>query len=230
MALILGIDTATVGCSAAVMQGDICLAAEGARMARGQSEALAPMMQRVMAAAGIEWSMLDGIAVSRGPGAFTGLRIGLAAARAAALAIGRPCLGVETFDVLARQTLIAAPALAADALLIAIETKRDDLYLRLYGTDGQALAPGLAAPPEDLPSLVAPHRRIVVAGDAAARAVAALPGVDVILADVDALPDPRVVAALGAEMLATPALAPAEPIYLRPPDVTMPGTRPGVPG
>lgn len=92
MTVILGIDTATHGCSVALVDDHgRCLGARAAEMARGQSEALAPMMQAVLDEAGIDFSTVAAVAVTRGPGAFTGLRIGLAAARASALAAAIPC-------------------------------------------------------------------------------------------------------------------------------------------
>lgn len=83
-AAVLAFDTACDACSAAVWRDGAVLAREFVAMARGQSEALLPMIERVMAAAKLEFADLAAIGVTVGPGAFTGLRIGLAAARAIA--------------------------------------------------------------------------------------------------------------------------------------------------
>ena len=94
-------DTSTVGCSAALWRDGGIVAAHAAEMARGQSVALVPMIQDVMLEAHQAFEELDAVAVTVGPGAFTGLRIGLAAARGMALALGVPCLGVTTLETVA---------------------------------------------------------------------------------------------------------------------------------
>lgn len=230
MTLILGIDTATNGCGAALVRDGALLARRQEHMARGQSEALMPMVRDILGEAGVEVRDLDAVAVTRGPGAFTGLRIGLAAARAFALAIGRPCLGIGTFEALAADAADALAADAADALaedvdavLIAIETKRDDLYVCVTDRTGTPLGEGRAAPPADVVDMCAPYARIAVAGDGAERALAALGRADAVPIMGCALPRPETVARLAARHLADPAGAPPTPLYLRPPDVTLPG-------
>lgn len=226
MTMILGMDTATAGCSVALIRDDVCLAARAERMTRGQSEALAPMIDAVMRDAGVGFDAIDAIAVTRGPGAFTGLRIGLAAARATALALGRPCLGIGTFDVLAAQALDAigrSPATATDAeaLLIAIDSKRDDLFICLFDMLGGLLMQPVSMPPADIPSLLSRYRTLAVAGDAAVRAstyISSAVNLNII-AEVE-IPDAAVVARLGFGYLQTPETAPANPLYLRPPDVS----------
>ena len=221
MATILGIDTATRGCSAAVMRDGICLAHEAEIMVRGQSEALAPMMDRVVAAAGIGgFDGLDAVAVTRGPGAFTGLRIGLAAARATALAIGKPCLGIGTIDVLARQALDTIDDVSSfDALLIAIDSKRDDPYFGLVDMTGQPLMAPVACPTAELADRLSGLASVAVAGDAAAQAMEAIiAGIKAsIIAGIE-MPDAKTLALLASNVVATPERAPALPLYLRPPD------------
>ena len=225
MTLILGMDTATVGCSVALVSEAACLASSSERMARGQSEALAPMVEAVMREAGLSYGAIDAVAVTRGPGAFTGLRIGLAAARATALALGCPCLGIGTFDVLAAQALDAlahgADTKAADALLIAIDSKRDDLFIGLFDMHGRPLAVPASVPPANIPGLVAGYQTLAVAGDAAARLRASLSmETDVnIIAEVE-IPDAAVVARLAFGSLQAPETAPATPLYMRAPDVS----------
>ncbi len=223
MTVILGIDTATHGCSAALVDVDgRCLAARAAEMARGQSEALAPMMSAVLQEAGIKLTTVAAVAVTRGPGAFTGLRIGLAAARAAALAADVPCLGISTFDVLMRQ---AAPFVPAGATtLVAIETKREDIYVRLFDGKGMAVGAAEALPPDAVQTWLGPYDHPCLVGDAAPRLAAALGvSVDDEMLAATALPDAKTVAALGFDVLSAPDTAPPDPIYLRAPDVTMPG-------
>lgn len=100
-------------------------------MQRGQAERLAPMAREVGQAAGIAFSQLDRVAVTTGPGSFTGVRVGLSFARALALALAKPCIGVSTLEALALQEGEAGLRAAL------IETP-GAAYLALY-EDGAAL-------------------------------------------------------------------------------------------
>ncbi len=225
MTVVLGIDTATSGCAAALVRDGETLAVRRERMARGQSEALAPMIDDVVREAGISFTDIDAVAVTRGPGAFTGLRIGLAAARALALALGKPCLGIGTFAALHEAVKNDGAYAAAEACVIAVDSKRDELFVAIYDADGRPQGDPLALRPDDLPDRLGKVTNVVVAGDAAARVVPVLkPHLHVMHAGGIELPDPGVIASLGAAALATPESAPATPFYLRPPDVTLPGT------
>lgn len=83
------------------MREDAVLAHASEVMQRGQAERLAPMVKEVMAHAGVRFGDLERIAVTTGPGSFTGVRVGLSFARALALSLGRPCIGVSTLEALA---------------------------------------------------------------------------------------------------------------------------------
>ena len=110
---ILAIDTALEACAAAVLdtaQGAV-VAHESIAMTRGHAEALMPLIARVMDASGGGFDALDRIAVTVGPGSFTGLRVGIAAARGFALATGKPAIGLTTLAA------FAAPLIAADDTL-----------------------------------------------------------------------------------------------------------------
>jgi len=221
MAIVLGIDTATSGCAAALIRNADCLAAASERMARGQSEALAPMIDDVIRRAGIAFADVDAIAVTRGPGAFTGLRIGLAAARAMALAISRPCLGINTFEVLFAQAREAGACDDADAVLVAVESKREEQFIAAFDSTGKALGGPAAMLPENTPSLLGDARRVCIVGDAAGKIAAVLDTrIDLIQPPGIEVPDPVMVAKLGLKLLKTPDKAPSTPFYLRPPDVT----------
>src|SRR5262249_57735608 len=94
---VLAIDTALEACSAAVFDTNSGIAAGETRgMARGHAEQLMPLVARVMNKAGLEFAELDRIAVTTGPGSFTGLRVGISAARGIALAAGKPAIGLST--------------------------------------------------------------------------------------------------------------------------------------
>lgn len=223
MTLMLGIDTATTGCSVALMDDATCLAEHQSRMPRGQSEALAPMIDEVMKLAGISFDRLDGIAVTRGPGAFTGLRIGLAAARAMALAIAKPCIGITTFDSLTVQTRQRENIETGTALLVAIESKRAEIFVSMYGADDALLIEPTAVKPEAIEKMPENITSVIVVGDASEKIESALIGrVDVRRIHDIEVPDAKVVAALGLNILGEPALAPPTPFYLRPPDASMP--------
>ena len=102
--LILAIDTALDACAAAVLDtsaSDV-IAQESQSMKRGHAEALMPLIARVMKASGVAFAELDRIAATAGPGSFTGLRVGLSAARGIALAAGKPVVGVTTLTRLCR--------------------------------------------------------------------------------------------------------------------------------
>ncbi|WP_299688846.1 tRNA (adenosine(37)-N6)-threonylcarbamoyltransferase complex dimerization subunit type 1 TsaB [uncultured Tateyamaria sp.] len=100
--LVLGFDTTAAHCAAAVVRGDRLLASTGEDMARGQAERLMDMLQEVLDTAAVQWSDLSALAVGVGPGNFTGIRIGVSAARGLALGLGIPAYGVDGFDVRAR--------------------------------------------------------------------------------------------------------------------------------
>src|SRR6266404_8592747 len=101
--LILAIDTALDACAAAVLDTESgrLIAQESESMKRGHAEALMPMIARVIKASGIGFSGLDRIAVTTGPGSFTGLRVGLSAARGIALAASKPVVGLTTLSAYA---------------------------------------------------------------------------------------------------------------------------------
>src|ERR1700688_4142280 len=107
---VLAIDCALDACAAAVLDGDAgsIIASETRIMARGHAEALMPLIARVMDEAEIEFRDLGRIAVTVGPGSFTGLRVGISAARGIALAAGKPAIGLTTFAG------FAAPHIAED--------------------------------------------------------------------------------------------------------------------
>lgn len=95
---VLGFDTSAAHCAAAVICGDRVLAERTEPMTRGQAERLFPLLEELLAEAGLGWSDLDAIGVGIGPGNFTGVRISVAAARGLALSLGVPAIGVGTTE------------------------------------------------------------------------------------------------------------------------------------
>lgn len=225
---ILGIDSSTGACSIAVCRGDVMLAHLHEDMARGQSERLAPMAEAGLATAGIGFPDLDAIAVTRGPGSFTGLRIGMAFAKGLGQALGIPVFGVTGFDAVARAAM-ATEAAAGHGVAVILESRRADLFLQVFTADGAPDGPPTALPPEEIATRL---RRmyadpLVLAGDAAGKVLAVLDqlGAGMVRSPVTA-PDARQVALIALEMAADgDDPAPIQPLYLRSPDVTAP--RPG---
>jgi tRNA threonylcarbamoyladenosine biosynthesis protein TsaB len=213
---VLAIDTALEACSAAVLDTERATISEheSLPMVRGHAEALMPLIARVMERAGLDFAGLDRIAVTTGPGSFTGLRVGIAAARGIALAAGKPAVGLSTLAA------YAAPLVAADDTLpvvAAIDARHDRVYLQVFGPGGRTiLAPRLAPLREALRAAATGAPRLV--GTAAAMLAAAWPAGERApnLVDARRAPDIDWVARLGAAAIETGA--PPKPLYLRAPD------------
>jgi len=185
-------------------------------MARGQSEALMPMIQDCLAEAGLAWEQIELVGVGVGPGTFTGIRIGLAAARGIALAGKIPLAGVTSCESVAH----AVPEAERQGLIIlaAIDGKRADLFVQPFSEDLIPLAEPQALMPEDAAKLAT--GQAILCGDAAHRLAEALPGAT--LASSQPEPDACVIARLAEAKWQAGTALPATPLYLRPPDVTLP--------
>lgn len=214
--IVLGLDTSTSACSAALWAEGRVLARRAEAMARGQSEALAPMTAQVLADAGLGIDEIGLIGVTVGPGAFTGLRIGLAFARALALAARQPLAGVASTWVIAHQ--VPARTQAGRMVLAAVESKRDDIYLQAFDAGMLALGPPQACPPALAASLVSGP--VVVAGDGAPRVLEYLP--EAVALPQILYPDAACVAEQAFRLWQSGTALPPEPLYLRPADVTVP--------
>src|SRR6202158_1386557 len=146
--LILAIDTALDACAAGVLDTEAgrLIAQESQAMKRGHAEALMPLIARVVKASGIAFPSLDRIAVTTGPGSFTGLRVGLSAARGIALAANTPVVGLTTL------TAYAAPVVgqnAAQPVISAIDARHDQVYFQVVSGDGNPLIRPRVAPIEE---------------------------------------------------------------------------------
>src|SRR6267154_1785225 len=218
--LILAIDTALDACSAGVLDTDAArlIALESQPMKRGHAEALMPLIARVIKGTGIAFASLDRIAVTTGPGSFTGLRVGLSAARGIALAADRPVVGLTTL------TAYAAPFVgehSAHPILSAIDARHDHVYFQVVSGDGGSLIKPKVAPIEEAleaSTFGAPH----LVGNAAKILADRWPSDAPAPIKVDAQPAPDIswVAWLGAAV--DPETAPARPYYLRAPDAKPP--------
>lgn len=137
--LILAFDTCMAACSAAVFDSakNAVVAEAYEEMERGHAERLAPMVSEVMAAAGVEFKQLARICVTRGPGTFTGLRVGLAMARGLGVSLGIPVVGVSS--------LAAIAAIAQGVRAVKAGARNDEIYFAVYDAGGsEIIAPRIA--------------------------------------------------------------------------------------
>ena len=218
--LILAIDTALDACAAGVLDTDASkmLAQESQPMKRGHAEALMPLIARVMKESGVAFASLDRIAVTAGPGSFTGLRVGLSAARGIGLAANKPVVGLTTL------TAYAAPVVGQNAeqpVISAIDARHDHVYFQVVSGNGSSLIRPRVAPVEEALAASrfgAPH----LVGNAAKILADRWPAHALPPFKVDAQIAPEIawVAWLGAAV--SPDNAPARPFYLRAPDAKPP--------
>jgi len=214
--LILAIDTALDACAAGILDTEAgkLIARESQAMKRGHAEALMPLIARVMKASGVAFAALDRIAVTTGPGSFTGLRVGLSAARGIALAASKPAVGVTTL------TAYAAPVVSESGeqpVISAIDARHDHVYFQVVSGNGSSLIWPRVAPIEEALAASrfgAPH----LVGNAAGMLAERWPADAPPPFKVDAQPAPDIawVGWLGAAV--SPDTAPARPYYLRAPD------------
>jgi tRNA threonylcarbamoyladenosine biosynthesis protein TsaB len=208
---VLAIDTALAACSSAVFdsQRGEFLAVESVGMVRGHAEALLPMISRVMQQAGTRFGDLQRIAVTTGPGSFTGLRVGISAARAIALASGRPAVGLTTLAA------YAAPyADIPSRTVVAIDARHRHVYLQVFA-GRQPLGPPRIASLAEAVAASAGAARVI--GSGAPLIEAGWPEADPApVFDPQAAPDIGWVARLGA--VAAEDSSPPKPLYLRAPD------------
>jgi tRNA threonylcarbamoyladenosine biosynthesis protein TsaB len=220
--LILAIDTALDACAAGVLDTNAgkLIAHESLPMKRGHAEALMPLLARVMAQSGIGFPDLARIAVTTGPGSFTGLRVGLSAARGVGLAASKPVVGVTTLAA------YAAPAVTQNEdspVISAIDARHDHVYLQVVSGDGTTLVrPGVVPIAEAVQAIRFGAPRLV--GNAAGLLAAQWPSdaAPPLLVDIKPAPEISWVGWLGAAV--NPDTASARPYYLRAPDAKPQGS------
>ncbi|MBY5408097.1 tRNA (adenosine(37)-N6)-threonylcarbamoyltransferase complex dimerization subunit type 1 TsaB [Rhizobium leguminosarum] len=136
--IILALDTAGVDCAAAVYDSgrDTVLGEASDMIGKGHAEHLIGIVDRALNQAGLALSDVDRLAVTIGPGSFTGIRVGVAAARGFALSLNVPAVGVTTLEVMASAQRDKTPH---RAVLAAMDAKRDEIYLQSFAADGSSL-------------------------------------------------------------------------------------------
>lgn len=213
---ILAIDTALGACAACVVDHDRLepLARESLPLERGHAEALLPLVDRVASAVEGGFSGLDRVAVTVGPGSYTGLRVGISAARAIALATGVPVVGVTTLSA-----FLAPLAASAGSRLCAavIDARHGQVYFQAIAPGGRTMvAPCLVTVRDAVRLIGAGPATLAGSGAPMVAAEARVSGIDAAVSDASLAPDVLWVARLG--LVADPAHALPKPLYLRAPD------------
>jgi tRNA threonylcarbamoyladenosine biosynthesis protein TsaB len=220
---LLALDCAGLACSVALWRDGAIVAERTREMARGHAEALMPMLGEVMAAADERLDALDRLAVTVGPGSFTGIRVGLAAARGLALAIGCPLIGVGTLAALAEGT---EPAERANHTVLAVlDARRGEVYTQAFDERlAPQASPRACLASEALSGLAAP---ILLVGSGSALVAAAHGGARLDRATAPDFPEAARVAALAVRQdeRARPGHEVA-PLYLRGPGARAPDEPP----
>jgi tRNA threonylcarbamoyladenosine biosynthesis protein TsaB len=225
MTLILALETSADICAAALVEDGDVLAVRRAEMSRGHAEALVPMVQELAGAAGIALTEFDLIGVTRGPGSFTGVRTGIAAARGFAIASGAPAIGVSSLQAVARAVVGGGTVSGSHPVLCVLETRRADYFAQIFDSDGDAIGEPEVLTAEDLFMLIG-SMQPVLAGNAVARLLSSYEG-DPGLLRLDpgtGNPDPVDVAAIARTIFGKQGVAQdtLSPLYLRAPEAKTP--------
>lgn len=214
----LALDTASHVCAVALhdSQGDAILAEHSESIGRGHVERLMDMVAMTLADAGIDYSRIERVAATVGPGSFTGIRVGLATARGIALGLGIPAVGVSSLQAIAENAAISGAWDRSAPLLVAVDARRGEAWCRFAGDAAPAGAPA--------GDFVAPYHRIAewtafsrlrLCGSGADHVNQAA-GANLPVAGLDDAAPIAAVARLGARL--DPGSALPEPSYIRPPD------------
>jgi tRNA threonylcarbamoyladenosine biosynthesis protein TsaB len=211
--MILAVDTCLAASSIAVLDGDLVRAARSEPMTRGHQERIAVLAREVMSEAGVKFPDLTRIAVTVGPGSFTGLRVGLSFAKGLATALSIPCVGINSLEALAATA--GAPGFVAGVL----DAKMGQVYLQVFDGGKALMAPdalevGVAA--ARLAELYSGGRAVLI-GSGAPLLADVLPEATVL---TPAFADPVAVARLAAAR-PVPTHSP-RPLYLRAPYAVAP--------
>jgi tRNA threonylcarbamoyladenosine biosynthesis protein TsaB len=216
---ILAVDTCLGACSVAILDGDKTPAHRFELMDRGHAEALAPMVDDAMREAAIPYASLDRLAITVGPGTFTGQRVGLAFMRGIRVALKKPLIGVTSLETMAHQAMAESKIAFAAALH---DARRDEVYLEVVKGDITLLPPTVLLFADAVRTIfdTAKSEPIILCGTAAARAKAELAAAE--LSPIRQ-PDALWAARLSATRTATDQ--PPRPLYLRAPDAKLPAQK-----
>ncbi len=213
---VLAIDTALNACAAGVLDAETgaVLAEESLSLERGHAEALLPLVDRVVSGIEGRFTAIDRVAVTVGPGSYTGLRVGISAARAIGLAAGAPVVGVTTLSALLAPLVATGERRIAAA---AIDARHGGVYMQAVAPGGRTVVPASHLSLRDAVRHLGSGPVVITGSGAAviaAEAIEAGVSVDLNLAELS--PDIAWVARLGA--IADPGHALPKPLYLKGPD------------
>jgi tRNA threonylcarbamoyladenosine biosynthesis protein TsaB len=225
---VLAFDTVTSSCAAIIWRHGNVLAKVSKVSINEHAEILVPIIEAVMLEAGLCYSDLDMLAVTIGPGSFTGIRIGIATARSLALASKLPLIGINNFDCLIHN--IPKHERQGRSVLAVLETKRADFYISLYDENLSIVEGPKTLDSDGLRALVK-NKSILVLGDAADRGMEVLKGVscNIIKSKLGSDVDLAVVATLAVDIINSglPIKLPL-PLYLKPPNVNLLNLQPSI--
>jgi len=196
---ILAFDTSMAACSAAILADGAAVPIQRfERMERGHAEALFPMIEAVMAEARCGFSDLTKLAVTVGPGSFTGVRAGVAAARGFALAAGLPVVAATSLEVMARGFVRRSCASEREGgFMVAHDARREEFYVQSFTAEGEALAePELCVLSQAVDGLSRSIGLVIGSGAAAIVLEAARRGRDLRAGYADLLPEAGDLAAI----------------------------------
>jgi tRNA threonylcarbamoyladenosine biosynthesis protein TsaB len=214
--IILAFDACFGGCSAAVCLDGRVVASDAVLPAPGKADLLVQLIASTLQQASLSVDQIDRVAVTFGPGGFTGVRVGVAAARALTLATGKPVVATSSLHVMAAEALANAELVDGRDLIVAVDAHRGELYVQSFDATG---APSTAAhavavgDSEWLPT----NRPLVVVGSGATFLVEAaqMRGLDARAGLPTLLPSAQYLGILASQL---PPLSVLSPLYLRAPD------------
>lgn len=219
---LLAIETSAAALSVALLSPSGTLLAETSEPLRhGHAEKLLPAIARLLETAGLTALKLGAVAAAVGPGSFTGIRVGLAAARGIGIGTGIPVLGIPTTEAVARHL---QDQRQGRPCLVLLDSRRADVFCQVFAADGSRSAPAFALAPDQIRPLLASLSAdgpLVMAGDAAAIHATAAEGLAVEIIPT-APPPARCIGELALEALHRGENPPAAPLYIRPPDAAVP--------
>jgi len=210
--LILALDSAMNGCGVGLHDFDNNInVSKTLEMTRGQAEALLPMIQDVLKEARKDFKDIEMIAVTQGPGAFTGLRIAMATAKSLGLALDVPVAGVCTFESVLLTALNNPILCDAQKVTVVLETKRRDFYICTFDENQNAITDKMALVADDVEEVIKDSD--VIVGDAVKRLSEEVSSHDCEVVEIT-MPDTKAIA----KQVSILKVISCEPAYIRPPD------------
>jgi tRNA threonylcarbamoyladenosine biosynthesis protein TsaB len=213
---ILAFDACFGGCSVAVCQDGRLLASAVVPPAAGQADLLVQMLASTLSQAKLAISQIDRIAVTFGPGGFTGVRVGVAAARALTLATGIPIVATSSLHVMAAEARDHVSWATDRDLIVAVDAHRGELYVQSFDRSGVPATAAHAVAVDDADWLLTNRPLAIVGSGASVLAAAAeMRRLDVHVGLPTLLPSAQYLARLAPHLQPLPVLS---PLYLRAPD------------